>query len=308
VYCWGHSDSGETGASGKIVARPTKVKGVEGAAELALGAHFSCARLNDGTVKCWGSGRLANDGKEHKAVGPTTVEGVKDAEQIEADGVVACVRTKSGGAQCWGGDKDLGVPKLNNAIDVKVAATHACAVLKGGAVQCWGSEGGWGGTGKNKLQKPALKDVQQVISVDGAACALIKGGTVKCWGRNLQGEMGIPADAESRDVPIEVKGVKGATQIMSGLGRGCAVMGDKSVMCWGGNSHGELGRGSTSDWEGPGAVSVVSGTIAEIAFGADHACARTEDNALWCWGSNKLGQLGDGKSGDERTSPKRVGW
>ena len=43
----------------------------------------------------------------------------------------------------------------------------------------------------------------------------------------------------------------------------------------------------------------------QIVFGSDHACARMEDGPVFCWGSNKLGQLGDGGT-ESRTSPRRI--
>lgn len=308
VRCWGHGEHGQLGTRAVLEVKPAIVPGTDGAVELALGGHFSCARMGDGSVKCWGSGRIVGDGKEVKRVAATRVEGIADAVQIEADGLLACARLQSGGVRCWGLDVDLPVPKLDGAVDIKVAEAHACAALKDGTVKCWGSDGGWGGKGKNRFQNPPLRDVEQIICVDSAACALVKGGKVKCWGRNLQGEMGVAADAESYAEPVEVKAAQGATQLMSGLAKVCALMPNKQALCWGNNSNGELGRGRASDWEGPGLVTGLPKPIVEIAFGADHACARVEGNQLYCWGNGTLGQLGDGTKGGDRLTPARVTW
>src|SRR5262245_20033094 len=45
---------------------------------------------------------------------------------------------------------------------------------------------------------------------------------------------------------------------------------------------------------------------APLAVGSDHACAIRADGSLWCWGSNKGGQLGDGTK-VSRSAPVRVG-
>ena len=64
VACWGANDFGElgTGASGPAVAQPVVVTGVQGAEQLAAGEGFTCARIRDGSVQCWGSGRFGELG------------------------------------------------------------------------------------------------------------------------------------------------------------------------------------------------------------------------------------------------------
>jgi alpha-tubulin suppressor-like RCC1 family protein len=37
----------------------------------------------------------------------------------------------------------------------------------------------------------------------------------------------------------------------------------------------------------------------ELASGSEHTCARTRDDAVWCWGANGSGQLGDGTLNDQ---------
>lgn len=53
-------------------------------------------------------------------------------------------------------------------------------------------------------------------------------------------------------------------------------------------------------------IAVTGGhTFVEMDNGNDHACAITGAGALWCWGSNEVGQIGDGSTADALV-PRRV--
>ena len=47
--------------------------------------------------------------------------------------------------------------------------------------------------------------------------------------------------------------------------------------------------------------------VAQIAAGDEFVCALTVDRRVFCWGSNKYGQLGDGTTID-RSVPGEVTW
>lgn len=73
----------------------------------------------------------------------------------------------------------------------------------------------------------------KVDVVDGH-CARSTDGSVRCW----------QVDRRSRTVAT-VSGVTSAAQIASSASHGCALLDDHSVVCWGENGHGELGRGAS---------------------------------------------------------------
>jgi alpha-tubulin suppressor-like RCC1 family protein len=66
------------------------------------------------------------------------------------------------------------------------------------------------------------------------------------------------------------------------------------------NDFGQLGAASTETCSSDLAcsttpVSVTGGIrFAHIAIGGDHICGATVDGAVYCWGRNHVGQLGDG--------------
>jgi alpha-tubulin suppressor-like RCC1 family protein len=94
--------------------------------------------------------------------------------------------------------------------------------------------------------------------------------------------------------------------VITGDAFGCATRGDGSLWCWGDNSRGQVGDGSANvTVSTPIQVGALT-TWAQLAAGANHACATRQDGTLWCWGGNAGGQLGDGTTTD-RHQPTQVG-
>jgi len=96
------------------------------------------------------------------------------------------------------------------------------------------------------------------------------------------------------------------TSLSSGVNHSCAITMNGQAYCWGENSSGQLGVGSTSLILTPRPVMTPSGiTFSAIGVGHLHACALTNLGALYCWGVNNGSSLGDG-SAESRTAPVPV--
>jgi alpha-tubulin suppressor-like RCC1 family protein len=85
----------------------------------------------------------------------------------------------------------------------------------------------------------------QIVAGDHS-CALVTGGRVKCWGGNDKGQLGNGSNVDS-NVPVNVSGITGATQVSSGDHDTCALVGGGRVKCWGWNDFGQLGDRTTTD-------------------------------------------------------------
>lgn len=100
--------------------------------------------------------------------------------------------------------------------------------------------------------------------------------------------------------------LSGITQISSAYGHVCAVMSNNTLKCWGNNSHGQLGDGTTQNRNVPTTVTVVSGPVQSVDVGYRFTCAVLVSGALQCWGENNYGQLGDGTTVDKTTTAVTV--
>lgn len=93
-------------------------------------------------------------------------------------------------------------------------------------------------------------------------------------------------------------------QVATGDFHSCALLGDGTVRCWGSNSHGQLGDGTTSTRLVGVPVHGLSNVVA-IAIGSLHSCALSNNGTVKCWGNNNEGQLGDGTT-TQRLTPVTV--
>jgi alpha-tubulin suppressor-like RCC1 family protein len=80
--------------------------------------------------------------------------------------------------------------------------------------------------------------------------------------------------------------------VSAGLYSYCAVLATGTAKCWGMNSSGELGDGTTAYPDLSPPVDVLGLTnITSLAVGGT-SCATTADGGLYCWGGNSFGSLG----------------
>src|SRR2546426_927975 len=86
--------------------------GAGGVTAVDLGAFYSCALLQDGTVRCWGQndlGQLGNGTSDPVPNNPSTfnptpvtVSGITTAVAISAGGWHTCALLQDGTVRCWG--------------------------------------------------------------------------------------------------------------------------------------------------------------------------------------------------------------
>jgi alpha-tubulin suppressor-like RCC1 family protein len=138
-------------------------------------------------------------------------------------------------------------------------------------------------------------------------CVVTSEGGVKCWGYNGHDELGNGrGDSVNSPLPTDVVGLHGPVVAVSSNGRHtCALTSGGGVACWGANYGGALGNGTQE--RAPAAVDVrgLGSGVTMVSAGLDHACALTSAGGVKCWGTNGLGQVGDGTT-EDRFAPVDV--
>ena len=295
AQCWGDNTNLQLGHSVAAYGdAPAQVATLDGSGptttvmSLAAGSAHSCAVLEDGSAKCWGtglSGRLG-DGSSETSSTPLLVAGLD------------------------------GTSPEKSVVVIAAGSSHTCAVLGDGSAKCWGTNfsGQLGnGTTDSASEPVAVTDLDgaspgaTAISISAGAaqsCAVLADGSAKCWGSNTSGRLGRGTDEDSL-VPVLVSGLTGgmpATTVRSiatAVQHTCAVLGTGAVSCWGANFNGQLGDGKTDASNAPVGVPDIDGTTPAktaiaVSMGDAHSCALLATGAVKCWGGDDRNELGSG--------------
>lgn len=142
---------------------------------------------------------------------------------------------------------------------------------------------------------------------DWHACALTDHGEVDCWGDNGHGQVGSGGDYSFSLSPVTVKGVTDVKALSAGGDHTCALTVAGSLFCWGNNSSGQLGDGGTVVQSPAVTVKAQGLQFQSVSAGEAFTCGLTVENAVYCWGKNDLGQLGNGTSIDSALPVKVSG-
>jgi len=323
-----YGSGGSAGPSGSGGFAP----GVK-ALEVAPGWYHACARLADGSTRCWGDNQLGElgDGSTNSSQVPRTVVGLSDVAKIQTGNANSCAVMVDGTVRCWGsdlhgqfGDGATGaystpMTAFGGAVvrQLSLGQYHACAIYDDGHVGCTGlnAQGqlGDGGTIERHtpIAVPGLSGVQQIATAANATCALLSDQTVSCWGEAALLDPCATSDAPP--TPPTPVGVSNALKIAAGGGHACALLADHTVTCWGSNLHGEVGApppaGSTcTSGHRPVVAAGLTGVM-DVTAGGSHTCALMNDGAsMMCWGSNKYGLVGGGGPGDSYSPPTSFGF
>ena len=184
------------------------------------------------------------------------------------------------------------------------SGSHTCGVTTAGAVYCWGYNGN-GQLGDNSsinrliptlVQAPPGVTFQAVSPGGQHTCAVTPGGDAYCWGRNEFGRLGDGTGIDRR-FPVRVAAPAGVTfaAVSPGNGHSCGLAaGSGSVYCWGLNGSGQLGDNTNINRLIPVLVQAPAGvTFTAVTTGVIHSCGLAVSGAVYCWGDNGIGQLGD---------------
>ncbi len=234
------------------------------AKQVSTGTDHTCALTIKGGVQCWGSndhGQLGNGTRDGSLI-PVDVVGLQQGVRaIAAGDYHTCAVTNEGVAKCWG-NNDQG--QLGDGTRIDATIPIAVTFLEG--------------------------NVRSITASEEFSCALTDEGDAKCWGDNTFGNLG-DGSTTDRLEPVDVVGLPKPIQgISQSAGGACAFGLSGSVYCWGDNTDGKLGDGTTERRLIPVAATVLTETVRAVSTGSMLTCVITKADAVRCWGAN----MGDG--------------
>ena len=324
VKCWGRNHHGQLG-DGSLRSRllPVDVVGLAaGVTQLSAGGWHTCVVTAQGAVKCWGAndhGQLG-DGTMIDRLLPTPVVGLATGVRaISAGGAHTCALLDTGAVRCWGdntygqlGDGTTSARLLPSPVvgfeagvlAISAGGSHTCAVTIIGGVQCWG-DNRYGAVGDGTFSE-RLTPVPVVglaagvtaVSAGGAGglhtCAVTTTGDALCWGWNASGQLGV-GNLWTAATPRLVSGLHtGLAAVSTGYRHTCATTTAGAAQCWGENVFGQLGDNTRTIRLTPVPVVDLAVGVRGSSAGGYHSCALLGTGAVYCWGDNEYGQLGDG--------------
>jgi alpha-tubulin suppressor-like RCC1 family protein len=252
---------------------------------------------------------------------------------IGAGGRSTCATTGKDGMFCWGvlGDTvhhsgatiPTQVITYSGYHSVVVGRAHACASLNFGShrsVDCWGLDyDGQLGYDVRFLFPDSATNTPQPSQFGTAVsdfatqsdftCVDQLSGIVQCAGMNTYGQMGNGSTSvRGSGRPSTVGGGQLLHGVTTGHTHACALDVNNAAWCWGKGDRGQLGNGVIGGKPVTTPQLVLGGLkFSAIAAGEAHTCAIGTDNAIYCWGNNRSGELGIGYSAElVASSPMRV--
>ncbi|MBC7789234.1 MAG: hypothetical protein H7Z74_04765 [Anaerolineae bacterium] len=306
---------------------------------LDAGGDFTCGALGDGRAYCWGLGDVGQlaatadstcfdelPGEAHPcSTSPARAADSLAFVQLSAGDSLACGVSTTGSVHCWGanafgqlgdGTTASGGPTTvltTRQFDVVAAGTrHACGVAVDSTAFCWG-EDSLGQLGDARR----INSATPVPVVGGNrfhaitvgyrhSCGIAADMLVYCWGDNSQGQLGTGLIGGSNATPAPVAGGFSYAMVSSSFNHTCAITTGGAAHCWGANENGQLGTGLVGEASGQPTPVADGITFALVSAGRTASCGVATSGAAFCWGLDSHGQLGNGSTSGNFSSPAAV--
>jgi alpha-tubulin suppressor-like RCC1 family protein len=300
LKCWGGNNYHELGnpdyfswASGT----PVQVLGMESnVTDVAIGNLFICA-IKDGDAYCWGYDYTGSDPDSYYIEEPQLVDTPYTFESITANGGNVCAISTDKQLVCWGTSYNAPtlITGLENVVSVSISETEKCALIAEtitdpAKVMCWGG---------TPTEVGGLQGVPLAIAGGKEhTCAIVQDAginSVMCWGSNNEGQLGLGHTTDVSE-PTTVPGSEGAIRLSAGEAHTNIVTESGQVRSWGANTEGQLGNGALFRRQLPIHLQNINEPLENVVSGEYHTCALTQAGAMWCWGGNEYGQVGNGST------------
>jgi alpha-tubulin suppressor-like RCC1 family protein len=321
VKCWGANANGQLGLNDTTnrgtspSQMGTNLPTVNlGAGRTAKSIHAgyaqTCAILDDDTLKCWGLGTYGALGQGNTS---NVGHAANSMENLQPVNVGTGRTVKS----------------------VAIASGSMCAILDDDTLKCWGrNDFGQLGIGNTSTIGDVASEMGDALAVTNLGpslypvairggqlffCALLNTAQAKCWGYGISGSLGNGSTVSIGDAlsetgsgmpfvrPSEVgTPLSNITAISVGRRFGCAFLSNNTVRCWGHNTSGQVGIGSTTTSFSTAQAAINFGTgvtPATVALGYTHGCVLASIDRMKCWGSGAGGGLATGATANQTRPP-----
>lgn len=201
-------------------------------------------------------------------------------------------------------------------VSISAGYFHSCGTTVRREAYCWGGGLRFLGNGSAAGSVVPSKVIDQQIPFDTVSAGWEQscGAThnagdstyiqLRCWGYNPYGAVG-NGDSKDEFIPVFVSRGPSFKAFQAAFGFTCGLSEINSAACWGDNSSGQLGNVGPFDTcsgtpceRAPTSVVVRTDkqplAVRSLSGAESHSCAVTLDNAVYCWGTNTRGNLGNG--------------
>lgn len=318
LYCWGLNEFGQIGVplSVERCDYPSRVgERSRRFGALGVGSDHTCAQEEDNALYCFGNNDTSQLGRvmDGDSIDVPTLDASGPAPQpfsIRLDAITGGTNfTCAAGAGqlfCWGRGNvvDSDAPRTLPAPPPNAAwiAAREASVCVGSTTEtvCWGANmngeasGGSGAVAyADRRSVGGLTAPLSAIGTGAFSSCAVADGMLSCWGDNVMGVLGTGTvgGAIVADPVAVTLGAERADGVCVGRGHACALSAGE-VRCWGDGLNGQLGDGLVTSSASPRLVEGLT-MVEALACGADHTCARTNDDRILCWGDNETGVIGD---------------
>lgn len=339
LYTWGSNTNGELGNGTQIQSTtPIKITAFDGnVASVAIGDNHMVAVTTEGNLYAWGSsyyGQLGNGNSGDDSISLTPEKVTAFDGNVKAAGCCyssCAVITTDGNLYAWGyNEYGLGegtttssttpvqITVFNgNAESLACGKYHILVKTTGANLYAWGyNSSGQLGDGTYTTRTTPVKITTfdgNVSSVASGYCSdssmvITTGGELYAWGVNLEGVLGV-GGAIKRESPVQISGFDGTILYVStAMYNSAAVSSNGSFYGWGSNGCGAIGNGSTTSSSTPvlNENSLIAGKAAFVASGHNYTMIVTADGRLYGCGYNGSGELGNGTTSDQQTTPVEI--
>lgn len=331
LWGWGSNACGQIGDNTTTLRRsPVRVGADHDWAAVATDCH-TLAIAADGSLWAWGDNTMGQlgDGSVVRKTVPVPIGEDHDWAVVAVGGLFSVALKTDGSLWSWGYNRygqlgigsyeDVHVPTPVGAdsdwVAVAVGDRHVLALKVDGTLWGWGTnDNGEVGCAADRWQStPRMigsdEDWRSIAAGQSHSLALKADGSLWSFGDNFLGELGVGlrSTLESCE-PVRVGDSSGWSAVAAGTSHSLAIGGDHSLWGWGSDYASQLGDGYSRAQRTPLRIGGGNGW-ASVAGGNDiglhMSFALDAGGALWGWGENSGGELGDG-SAEPRHAPLAV--